>query len=261
MNWEEYVINARPFDGVFIFDVHGHIGNYHYSQVVDSDAASVVHTLDKLGVDGICVSNMMQLSSDWKLGNDMTRAATEKYPNRIYGYVSPNPFYEDCDLRPYFAQKSGIRGIKIHGCLDREMPLDDVRYERTYELSNELHLPVLYHAWETWEVKCAINVAKRYPDAVFILGHSGFREYDTKLAAIEGCRQCENIYLDTAVSGIYDGAFEWIVSKVGVDRVVYGSDLAFFDCCHTLGQLVTCKLSDDDKEKILGLNARALFRL
>lgn len=261
MNWADTVFDGKPFEGVFIFDVHGHIGCHAPQQMMDASAGDVVRKMDRLGVSGICVSSIMQLGSDWVAGNEQTRAATEDYPGRIYGYASPNPFYEDCDLKPYFEPGSGFLGIKIHGNMNGNTALDDPRYDRTYMLANQRHLPILFHAWELWEVKCAINVARRYPDAAIILGHTGLRDYDMKLEAIEGCRHYDNIYLDTAISGTYDGSMEWIVNKVGADRVLYGSDLTFFECSHTLSQLATSRLSDTEKEKILGLNARPIFHL
>ena len=118
---------------------------------------------------------------------------------------------------------------------------------------------MLFHAWEAGEVKQAVEIAANYKNAKIILGHSGHTALGAKLAAIDGIRKYENIFVDTAISSTYEGAIEWIVSKVGADRVLYGSDMPYFDCRQTFGKLGLSKLSESDKIKIYGENARRLF--
>ena len=68
-----------------------------------------------------------------------------------------------------------------------------------------------------------------------------------------------SVFIDTTISSTYEGAIEWIVSKVGADRVLYGSDIPFFDCRQTFGKLALSKLSETDKIKIYGENAKKIF--
>lgn len=257
MNWEALVFEGKPFHDVFVLDVHGHIGAHKPFQLGDCDADHVAATAKRMGVDAVCVSSIPSIASDWKWGNDEVAAACAKHPDVIYGYAVPNPFYEDCDLTPYL-KTPGFRGIKVHGNMQGDLALNDPRYFPAYELADKLGLPVLFHAWMPGEVKAAADVAKRYPNATIILGHSGMTARD---AAVEAAKQCENVLIDTAISSIYDNTIELLVSKVGANRVVYGSDMSFFDCIHTLGKIALAKLTDTDKEKILGLNAKELFRL
>ena len=256
MNFEQLVFENKPFDGVFVLDVHGHIGAHRPFQLGCYEAEDMAATCRRMGVDGVVVSSIPSIIGDWKRGNDDVADACEKYPDVIYGYAVPNPYYEDCDLTPYL-DLPGFRGVKIHGDM-QSLPVNDPRYDAAYELANKRGLPVLFHAWMPSEVKAAADVARRYPNATVILGHSGMTARD---AAVEAARQYENILIDTAISSTYDNAIEVLVDKVGADRVVYGSDISFFDCIHTLGKIALAKLPDADKEKILGLNAKELFRL
>ncbi|MBR5427451.1 MAG: amidohydrolase family protein, partial [Clostridia bacterium] len=45
----------------------------------------------------------------------------------------------------------------------------------------------------------------------------------------------------------------------GADRLCYGSDLPFYDCRHVVGKVATSRLTDGEKEKILGGNARRIL--
>lgn len=256
MNWEALVFEGRPFDDVFIFDVHGHVGAHKPFQLGCYDADGTAATCRRMKVDGIVVSSIASLASDWKWGNDEVAEAVKQHPGLIWGYASPDPYYEDCDIEPYLDMQ-GFLGVKIHGDL-QGLPVNDPRYFPAYELANDRGLPVLFHAWMPSEVKAATDVARRYPNTKVILGHSGMTARDT---AVEVAKQYDNIFIDTAISSTYDNAIEVLVDKIGAERVVYGSDISFFDCIHTLGKIALAKLSDADKEKILGLNAKTLFRV
>jgi len=257
VNWEELVFEAKPFDGLLVLDVHGHIGAHRPFQLGAYSAAQVAQTATRMGVDAVCVSSLPSIVSDWKWGNEEVAQACRDFPDLILGYAVPNPYYEDCDIAPYLSMP-GFRGIKVHGDMQGSLPLNDPRYFAAYELADKQRLPVLFHAWLPSEVAAATDVAKRYPNATIILGHSGMT---ARAAAVQAARECDNILIDTAISSTYDNAIEVLVDKVGADRVVYGSDISFFDCIHTMGKIALAKLSDTDKEKIFGLNAKELFRL
>ena len=127
-----------------------------------------------------------------------------------------------------------------------------------YEYANEKGLAVLFHSWQDYETRAAAKIAKQYPNARFILGHAGYTSRDV---AVEACKLCDNVLLDTTMSSPAEGDLEWIVRKVGADRIGYGSDLTAFACAHILGTILLARLSDTDKEKILGLNAKVFLNL
>ena len=46
-----------------------------------------------------------------------------------------------------------------------------------------------------------------------------------------------------------------------VDRIVWGSDAMFMDGSQQIGRVLFAQIPPEDKEKILGLNARRALRL
>lgn len=261
MNWAAYVENGKPFDDVYIFDVHGHIGGDIRLQLGNHTADDMVNTLDRLGVNSICVSPILAFASDWVRGNELALDAVKKHPGRIYAYATPSPFYEDCDLSRYLVPGNGILGIKAHGEYQAGTPLCDRRFDPAYEIADQKRLPVLFHAWTARQVAEGMEVASRFPNANFIFAHVGFTDADAKAGVITGAKKYDNVYIDTAISSSYDGTIEYLVNRVGDEKVLYGSDCSFFDCCHTLGKLALSRLSDTQKEKILGQNAKKLFAI
>ena len=259
MNWFDTVMNARPFDEVYIFDCHGHLDRNIEVWQGDITPEAIVRSLDRMGVDAICLSSILAMSSDWRLGNAGAAAAAKAYPGRIYGYAVPTPFDPACDLRTYFEEETGFIGVKVHGMMQGNTPLDDPRYFPAYELAAEKGVPILFHTWWAPEIRAAANVAARYPSVPVILGHAGFVAPADREVAIALCRKQENLFCDTCISRTYDGALEYLVSRIGAHRVLYGSDINFYDNAFGLGRLALSKLTDDEKERILGGNAKALF--
>lgn len=260
MELKEYVFLGKELKDTLVVDVHIHVGGSTRYQKPDNDADSVVHTMDRLGVNVTCASCSPGTYCDFVYGNEMAGAAHSKYPERILAYAAVNPNYE-MDLDDYFVRDERFFGIKAIPFVQGNLRIDSPGMQRYYEYADKKGLPVLFHAWQTQEIKDAMEVAKRYRNAKFIFGHSGFVHKEGKEIAIEAVKSCDNVILDTTLSDVCDGALEWITDKVGADHLAYGTDLTAFECAHILGRILMSKLSDADKEKILGLNAKAFLNL
>ena len=258
MNFAEYVFSGNPLSDTLVIDTHIHTGASTRLQKRFCEGDGIVETMDRLGVDIVCASNSPGAYCDLIWGNECTAQNHARYPDRIKAYLTVNPHYPDWDLEDYFEKDDRFFGLKVIPFVQGWRPIDDPGFDRYYAYADKKGLPVLFHAWMNEEVEQATRVAKRYPNARFIFGHSGFTARDK---AVEAVRVCDNVMLDTTISDISEGAVEWIVNKVGADRVVYGTDLTAFECTQILGRILLARLSDTEKEKILGLNAKAFLNL
>lgn len=256
----DYALEGLPLNDIFVFDVHGHLGNAQNMQIPNPTASSMIRTMDQLGVNGICVSSISSLNTHCRYGNDEILSITQQHPNRIYGYVSATPYDPEFSFQNYFTENSGMLGIKIHAMMNHTT-ISDPGYLPYLEYANSHRLPVLFHAWTLEEVTHAAALAEHFKECPLILAHAGLTDYSAKTAAIEAIKKYENVFLDTAISSTYDGAIEWIVSKVGASRILYGSDCMFFDCRHTFGKLALSHLSEQEKIMIFGENAKTLLSI
>ena len=256
----EKVRQGLPLEDVYIFDMHGHLGKNYQMMYLDTDAASMVKTMDRVGVDSICLSAMEAFCGDPWRGNDAVVDAIRQFPGRIYGYFSPNPSYPELDFASYFAKEPGMVGFKIHAMLNHA-EIDDPRYFPCYEYAHQKGMPVLIHTWDIYEIRQVARMAERFKGCPFLIAHSGMRTYDVRLEVIDTVKRLENVYVDTAISVCYDGAIEWIAGQIGVDRLLYGSDLPFYDCRQVAGKLAMSNLSDPDKRKVFGETAKKLFHI
>ncbi len=251
------VFEGKRFEGVDIFDIHAHIDATADFEQLAVSPDSVVKTMDAVGINGACVSSIAAIHADVGLGNADMLEAVKKYPGRLYGYVVVSPHEADTDLDALFACP-GIKGLKVHAAFHRASIADD-RYAPYFEYADRHGLPVLFHTWEVVDTPNVVKWAKLYPNAKYIIGHSAMRTWEVKREVIEAIRSLDNVYADTTISMTYDGAVEFAASKLGAERLCYGSDLPFYDCRHVVGRVATCRLSDADKLRILGKNARELL--
>ena len=255
----ENVLEGLPFTGVDIFDVHAHLDATSDFQMLGTTPTAVVNTLDALGIAGACVSSILSIHADCAHGNRNMLAAVKEFPGRLYGYITVSPHGAPVDPAPFF-ETPGVLGLKVHAAFHRSA-IDDPHYDPYYEYANAHALPVLFHAWEAADVANIAKLAARFPAAKLIVGHGAMRTWEVKREVIAAVQRYENVFADTTVSVAYDGAVEYAVSVLGADRLLYGSDLPFYDCRHVVGKVATARLSDTEKEKILAGNARRiLFR-
>lgn len=258
MQLSDYAHLGRELKDTFVVDVHTHTGYHVNYQRIHTDPDDIVRTMDHLGVDKVLCSHSPGAYTDWQWGNRVMAEAHEKYPDRILAYAVGSPHYPDTDWDDYFLRDNRFFGMKAVPFVQGTAGIDHPGLTPMYEYANEKGLPVLFHSWQDYETRAATAVAKRYPNAKFILGHAAYTSRD---AAVEACRSCENVLLETTMSSPIEGDLEWIVGKVGADRVAYGSDLTAFACSHILGTILLARLSDTEKEKILGMNARNFLGL
>ena len=134
-------------------------------------------------------------------------------PDRFIGYAHQDPFAPDA------AQKVGIchlpagvaPGIKILGpALDR--PLDDKSLYPLWQVAEKHQVPVLFHFGIMGAAggimdhinispKIIQNVAKAFPDVIFIVPHYGCSKVEDTLFL---CWVCPNVYIDTS-----NGSNQW----------------------------------------------------
>lgn len=259
MDITEQARRGLPLDDILIIDCHCHMGYWQHFNVPCGNAEGMLASMDALGIDKACVAAHSSIGPDYIYGNDMVMEAVKKYPGRFIGYVTVNPNYpEDMkhELDRCFAV-SGMRGIKLHpachGC-----PIDYKNYRIAYETADNRKCPVLIHVWGKIAVEVVDRLAGDYPNAGFIMGHGG-ADIDAMEAAIDVVSRRDNVYVDLAISRVRESNVEWLVKEMGSKKILYGSDMPFFDPRPAFGRVAFANISDEEKKDIFALNMNALL--
>jgi len=93
---------------------------------------------------------------------------------------------------------------------------------------------------------------------VFIMDHMGYRYY--VLEAILAAERCPNIYL--ATTAVFEPHFiANAIDRVGIDRVIYGSNAPMVIPRLQIEVIRALKLSSEEESKILGGTAAQLYKI
>jgi predicted TIM-barrel fold metal-dependent hydrolase len=236
------------------------MGIWHSIYLPRADAKEMIRTMDECGVRMLVFSHHMALFAP-DLGNVPAVEAVRRYPDRLRAYCAVNPNYPEllcADLATFEAHSDVYVGFKFlpdyHG-----IALSDERYRPAWEYADRQGLLVLTHTWGDSALDgpaVVRQMADRYPRVKLLLGHSCHGEWD---AAVQLAHDFENTYLE--LTAIFDdrGILEKFVREVGSDRMLFGTDLPWFDPHHAIGALLSADITDDDRHNICHRNAERLL--
>ncbi|MCL2814873.1 MAG: amidohydrolase [Oscillospiraceae bacterium] len=149
-------------------------------------------------------------------------------------------------------------GFKFH-CDFHQTPLTDDVYAPFLEYMDHNRLPALLHTWghsANDGADVVKKVADRYPNAVFICGHSfhGDWKYGAEIA-----KECPNMMCELTAVMDNRGAIELLCETAGSQKILFGTDLPWFDTHHGIGAVLSADITDEDRRNIFYKNGENLL--
>ena len=252
--WEKGILEDCP-----VYDMHAHMG-YHDSIYFKrcSPEAMVAH-LRRIGVRRLVFSHDMALAGIMR--NAEIVEICKQFPDILRMYVSINPHFQENikeDLAMFDKWQPYAIGLKFLADYHK-VPVTDKAYEYAWKFADERGIPVLNHTWGTSPFnggKVMYEATQKYPNAKTFLGHCIFGEWDYAARCVN---ESSNVYLElTAVPGERN-RIEQLVSAVGSKKILFGTDLPWFDEYQAVGGVLAAKISDEEKRDILYRNAQEIF--
>ena len=248
-----------------IWDLHTHLSGVP-GRTPPERLGQLIRFADRMGVRRLCVFMGLDWSYDpspakMRQENDEVLEAIRTFPERALGFVYLNPKHPAASLDELdrCVRDGPMVGVKLwvaEHCNAKE--LDPLIHRAT-----ALGVPIFQHTWlkitgnlpgESTPMELA-ELAARHPQAQFICGHSG-GDWEVGLRAI---RLHPNIFTDLGGGDPVAGFTEMAVRELGVDRVLYGSDIGGRSFASQLGKVYGAQLSQRDQAQILGGNLRRLL--
>ena len=214
--------------------------------------------------------------------NDFAAKTNERLGSQgIFSFGGIHPDFENWKEELVRIAGLGLKGIKIHPVY-QHVNQDDIRYLRIMDLAGELGLIVLTHGGIDIgfpEMDCCsprkiLSALKQVGPVKLVAAHmGGWKEWDDA----EELLSETDIRLDTSFStgilsplddGFHDAEylemltedrFIRMVRKFGAGRILFGTDSPWSSQKDSIDWIRNLALSQEEKEAILGGNARKLL--
>jgi uncharacterized protein len=270
-------------------DVHVHLSRYwpdlqrnSYRSDLDFSIPSLLRELDGQSIGFALLLQLFSNPSPAEVLREGEEMFT-KSGGRLLRTVTLDPTHGETAVRETVESWRGVRdvvAIKLYPGYQSYYP-HDARLHPVYEFAHKAGIPVVIHQGDTLDpnghVKYARpievdEVAVRFRDVRFVLCHLG-NPWVEELAEV--VYKNSNVYTDTSgllahpsvpyFRDMFQRAQRRLTNAIAAigdaHRVLYGSDWPL-ESIETAVSLVTgLDLPDEDKDRILGENARALFRI
>lgn len=196
--------------------------------------------------------------------NDNTLGAMRAHPDFFIGFCYLNPGH-DPDFTLGEIERCVVRGGMLGLKLWIAVRATDRCHDPMMRRAEELGTPILYHAWykqteqgagESTPAEIA-DLARRFPRVTIVMAHlTGDGE-----RGVRDIVDCPNVLIDTSGGQPEAGLVEYAVSKLGAERVTYGSDWPIRDFGVQVARVSGACLTASQKDAILWRNAQRVLRL
>jgi len=245
-----------------VIDFHSHLARWE-RHGVDDEPSRYLRIMDAAGIDQSLVNCIYY--GDARRNNDITVDFVANNPDRFLAVAFVTPHYPNeavSELERCFDDLS-MKFLKIYPDYFGK-PNDDPAYFPIYEFLNDRGLAVMAHPAYPFDdpdvilTKRYTALAERFPRVRWVLAHAaGTGSPD----AVEAARAVPTVYLETCGSGGNHNGVKSAVDGAGADRVLFGTDMPLLDARHQIAKVTTANISDEAKQRVLGLNAIELLGL
>lgn len=250
--------------GVDMVDAHYHLGGSNGYLIETNDLGEQIEAsaamASRLGVGLIMASGSDALSGgDPLAGNRLLAKALRPYRGRFAAYFAYNPRFGKV-LAPALARMMPeFAGFKTL-CGYWGVRIDDKCFAPMWEYADRYRLPILNHTWDGGIDSPGLlkAVVKAYPNATFLIGHSGGGDAG-RAEAVDLALENPNVMLEWCGSFCSSVPWEKTLGQVGASRVVYGSDAYLHGAAWELGRLLSLNVPDSQIKPILGANMRRVL--
>jgi predicted TIM-barrel fold metal-dependent hydrolase len=261
---------------------------------LDPDGSKAIARMDEAGVDISCT---MPMDQGYRVGdtglvsieemNQVSCEIAERSNGRIVSFCGVDPRrLGAARLLRTAIDVWGAKGLKLYPT-NGFYPDDPELCYPLYDVVADYGMPVLLHQGHSGRGQKSKyghpmyvdSAAADYPEVNFVLGHSG--RWETWLHEAVGVSIFKtNVYLDMSLWQHWASPDEicqkvlWLRDRVGIDRVMFGSDMAGIEVSWSLKEWVDqiklfpelakqhgSSLSEEELALLLGGNAARLYKL
>jgi len=197
--------------------------------------------------------------------NSFIASEVANHPDEFFGFGTLHAYYENIPEEVERIIQLGLKGIKLHPDF-QNFAIDDPKAFEIYAAA-EGKLPILFHTgdkrYKYSNPDKMMNVLKNFPKLTVICAHLGGYSEWKEVLKLKGYLGNENVFIDTSssIQMMDKKTAVKIIKKHGIERTFWGSDYPMWTPKTELNNFLSLGFTDDENEKILGLNAINLLNI
>ncbi len=259
-----------------IFDAHTHIFPHKINRAAVqgiSDFYDVPMNLDgtletlldlggNAGVTNFLVHSVATVPHQAESINNFIAESVKENPDKLVGFMALHPDMDDPVAEMERAIGLGLKGIKLHPDFQK-FRIDDPKVYPIYEAAQG-RLPILFHTgdyrYDFSKPAQLAHLLDDFPKLQVIGAHfAGWSEWDDAEKYLKSYR----LWVDSSSSRhwLTPEKMRHMMDVFGTDFVLFGSDYPMWGPKEELENLYQLGLTDEQLEKILYQNAKALLNL
>ena len=225
------------------------------------DPGALAGEMDRYGIGRAVLSAAGEYAAYFTgQGNDAVAAATRQYPERFIGFATINPWSRASGIDELKRAHGdyGFCGLVLHPILQGFEANDALVFPLVEEA---LRLDMLVYVtggapYLAMPYKIA-DLAGRYPEGRFVMGHAGWDFHFDVPYCMEAC---PNLHVETSKNGLAN--LEALARKFGSSRLLFGSDAPFSSYEGEIEKIrLLPDLNEADRANIFSHNAHRLLGL
>lgn len=261
-----------------IIDTHAHIfpqkiakkavksiGNFYGIEMNNAggEIKNLIDSGDKIKIKKYIVHSTATTIEQVTPINNFIFNAVKENPKFI-GLITlyPDMTIKEIDKEIDFAEKNGLKGIKLHPDFQK-FEIDEKKVYNIYSAA-EGRMSILFHTgdkrYNYSNPHRLAKVAKKFKNLKVIGAHfGGYSEWEN----LDCYYGLDNVYFDTS-STLFSLSSEkanLLIEKFGAEKFMFGSDFPMWTHENELKRFFNLKLSKEDNEKILYKNAIKFYNL
>lgn len=221
----------------------------------DLKANMYAEIMDKYGIDKLICLPVFQFDVKFSI------ECHQRHPDRIVGFGAVKPRASERKLKKSFSwlKQNKVPGIKLHAQYNNfNIKLHAEEILRVLRLLEENKMIALFHTGSHFDIRDLNPLLREVDDLTVILGHMGLGPQADQ--AIDCAIKNPNVYLETSGQP-YDYLIRYAIRHpdIGIDRILYGSDLPTLDPTVEMMKILDLPISASEKHRILYNNCESLL--